>query len=238
MRLPEPINSNQARGEVHHCYIAATGGGKTTYIIKGETIPKSGAQVVFFDPYRNYAGKRFKGQEVKAFTEFAPFYRHVLSCRAAGKPFKAALVKPATPENIEIYAAMVWAMGDGKAKTLYNVMEEFASAADTTAKLKGKAGELFRGGRQFGIENHVAFQRLQEVPKTVISQSGVWWCGAMDSRVDAVGIAKQRGVDVEMLCSLKPAPENAGLAEYVLIKKGIDNYKRGEIRCFTPQKAA
>ncbi|TKE73482.1 hypothetical protein FCV54_24945, partial [Vibrio sp. F12] len=72
---------------------------------------------------------------------------------------------------------------------LYTVIEELASCVETSGKLRGRAGELLRGGRQYGLVVHSIFQRGQEVPKTVTEQSSVWWVGAVNSLSDAQWIA-------------------------------------------------
>jgi DNA helicase HerA-like ATPase len=230
LRLPEPKNSNVRLPPQHTLYVATTGGGKTTAVKKLDTVPK-GAQVVFFDPYRNYAGKKFKGQTVQAFTEFAPFARAVLAARKKKIGFKIALVKDANMQNLETFAAIVWSLGDGNKPALHVVIEELASAVETAGKLKGKAGELWRGGRQFGLVMHSLFQRMQEVPKTVVSQSVNWWVGGLASSSDAEYISKAKGHDIREISALKTAQHNKGIAQYLLFGNGIGNVKQGELNC-------
>lgn len=230
LRLPMPINSNPALDAEHVVYIATTGGGKTTAAKKLGLIPK-GSQAVFFDPYQNYAGSKFQGQTVKTFTEFGAFARALVAARKKKASFKLALVKEANAQNLEIFAAIVWSCGDGRKPPLYTVVEELGSTAETTGKLKGKAGELWRGGRQFGIRLHAMFQRTQEVPKTVSSQSPTWWVGGLASMADAIYISKQKSHDVNAIAALKTAKVNRGFAQYLLFKDGIGNVEKGEINC-------
>ncbi|MDN2481118.1 hypothetical protein [Vibrio agarivorans] len=230
LKLPSPKNANQTLPALHTVYVAGTGGGKTTAIKKLNLVPR-GAQVVFFDPYENYCTGKFKGQNVQRFTEFAPFARALVAARAKNSSFKCALVKPATMENLEMFAAIVWSVGDGFKKPLHVVIEELGSAAETSTKLNGRAGELWRGGRQFGLVVHSAFQRTQEVPKTVITQSTVWWVGPLSSLSDAKAINTYKGVSVEVLSRLKSPKDNHGIAEYLLIKEGIDNMTEGKLAC-------
>lgn len=230
IRLPPPRNSNQALNPEHVVYIGTTGSGKTTAVKKMGLVPK-GSQAAFFDPYENYSGKRFQGQQVRGFREFAPFARALVAGRASGKPFKIALIKEATPENVEMFAQIIWSLGDGHKPLFHVVVEELASASETAGKLQGKAGELWRGGRQYGLVMHSCFQRPQEVPKTVISQSPTWWVGALQSQVDAVYVNKARGVSVSELSSLKSAKNNNGIAEYMLIGEGVGNVQKGKFNC-------
>lgn len=232
IRLPPPRNSNQKLDPAHVVYIGTTGSGKTTAVKKMGLVPK-GSQAAFFDPYENYSGKRFQRQQVRGFREFAPFARALVAGRASGKPFKIALIKEATPENVEMFARIIWSLGDGHKAPFHVVIEELASASETTGKLRGKAGELWRGGRQYGIVMHSCFQRPQEVPKTVISQSSNWWVGPLDAESDATYISKARGVSFNELVSLKMPKNNNGIGEYVLIGSGVGNVKKGELNCKT-----
>lgn len=230
LRLPMPVNSNQAHPPKHVVYIATTGGGKTTAVKKLGLIPK-GSQAVFFDPYQNYSGKKFQGQNVQTFTEFGAFARALVAARKHKRGFKLALVKDATMENLETFAAIVWSCGDGNKPLLHVAIEELGTIAETTGKLKGKAGELWRGGRQFGLVLHSMFQRTQEVPKTVISQSPYWWVGGLASMADAEYISKQKAYDVSQISALKTAQANNGIAEYLLFSDQIGDVKSGTINC-------
>ncbi|MCG3728991.1 hypothetical protein [Vibrio cincinnatiensis] len=232
IRLPPPRNSNQALNAEHVVYIGTTGSGKTTAVKKMGLVPK-GSQAAFFDPYENYSGKRFQGQQVRGFREFGSFAKALVAGRSGKKPFKVALIKEATPENVEMFARIIWALGDGLKPQFHVVIEELASASETAGKLQGKAGELWRGGRQYGLVMHACFQRPQEVPKTVISQSPNWWVGALQSSVDAKYISDARGVPITQLASLKSAKFNKGIAEYLLVGEGIGNIKQGQINCKT-----
>ncbi|SEG21589.1 hypothetical protein [Vibrio hangzhouensis] len=230
LRLPEPKNSNVSLPPKHTLYVATTGGGKTTAVKKLDTVPK-GAQVAFFDPYRNYAGKKFKGQMVQTFTEFAPFARALVTARKKKAAFKIALVKDANVQNLETFAAIIWSLGDGNKPEFHVVIEELASAVETSGKLKGKAGELWRGGRQFGLVMHSLFQRMQEVPKTVVTQSVNWWVGGLASASDAEYVSKAKGHDVRNISALKTAEHNHGVAQYLLFGNGIGNVEWGSVDC-------
>ncbi len=115
------------------------------------------------------------------------FVKALVLARKRGKSFKLAYVpsEGACGDELEFFSAAVWAVGNGDADRLHVVIEELASCVETSGKLKGKAGELWRGGRQYGLVLHSIFQRGQEVPKTVTEQSPVWWIGAVNSMADA-----------------------------------------------------
>lgn len=87
--FPNPVNSNAALNAKHTIYVAGTGGGKTSAVFATDFIPKS-AQVVIFDPYKGYVGRKLKGQKVLGTESRAKFVKALLSARRSGKPFKLA----------------------------------------------------------------------------------------------------------------------------------------------------
>jgi hypothetical protein len=242
LRLPNPVNSDPSHDAEHVIYIAGTGGGKTSAVKYLGLVPK-GAQVVFFDPYRNYADKKFQGQTCHATRSRVTFVKSLLMARQQGKAFKLAYVPTngAVAEELEFFSAVVWAMGNGRAPKLHVVIEELASCVETSGKLKGRAGELLRGGRQYGLVIHTVFQRGQEVPKTVTDQSPVWWVGSVNSTTDAGWVAERKGVDINDIASLVSAKMNKKrigkpIAEYMMIREGIGNIERGAFNCMTGKK--
>ncbi|WP_028025585.1 hypothetical protein [Enterovibrio calviensis] len=242
--LPNPINSNPALDAQHVIYLAGTGGGKTSAVKLMGLVPK-GAQAVFFDPYRNYAEQKFQGQMCHSTSSRAMFLKALAQMRRKGAPFKLAYVprSGATSEELEFFASVVWALGNGNAPALHTIIEELASCAETSGKLKGRAGELLRGGRQFGLVVHSVFQKGQEVPKTVTDQSSTWWVGAMNSTNDAKWVADRRSLLVDEVASLVSAKMNKQrigkpIAEYILISDGIGNAERGALHCVTGVKKA
>ncbi|WP_443083723.1 hypothetical protein [Vibrio sp. VB16] len=239
IKLPNPINSNPSLDAEHTVYIGTTGSGKTTAVKVMDTIPKSGAQVAFFDPYLNYAGSKFKGQMVQVFRSHQKdmFIRALFTARKKNNAFKISYIpESATESELEFFCSVIWSLGDGHRAPFHTVIEELASCVETAGKLKGKAGELLRGGRQFGIVVHTVFQRTQEVPKTVISQSDTWWVGALASAKDAEYIANAKGISLSQLTALKSAKANKlklgkPIAEYLLIKNGIGNVHKSSFDC-------
>ncbi len=236
--FPNPVNSNAALNAKHTIYVAGTGGGKTSAVFATDFIPKS-AQVVIFDPYKGYVGRKLKGQKVLGTESRAKFVKALLSARRSGKPFKLAYLPKhgACDEELEFFSAVVWSMGNGKAPELHTVIEELASCAETSGKLKGKAGELLRGGRQFGLVVHTLFQKAQEVPKTVTDQSARWWIGKLSSLRDVNWIVNQREIEASAITALVSAKMNLEkigrpVAEY-LISLDIGDYKKGAFDCTT-----
>ncbi|WP_102560326.1 hypothetical protein, partial [Vibrio splendidus] len=166
------------------------------------------------------------------------FVKSLVMARRRGGSFKLAYIPAngATGGELEFFASVVWSVGNGRASRLYTVIEELASCVETSGKLRGRAGELLRGGRQYGLVVHSIFQRGQEVPKTVTEQSSVWWVGAVNSMSDAQWIADKRGLDVNTIATLKSAKVNKQrigkpIAEYLLIRDGIGNIEHKALNC-------
>ncbi|MFL7011916.1 hypothetical protein [Enterovibrio norvegicus] len=237
--LPNPVNANPSHDAEHTVYIAGTGGGKTSAVKFMGLVPK-GSQAVFFDPYSNYSGAKFQGQMCHGTASRSQFLKALIIERKRGAAFKLAYVPPngATSEELEFFASVVWAVGNGRASKLHVIIEELASCAETSGKLKGRAGELLRGGRQYGLVVHSVFQRGQEVPKTVTDQSSTWWIGAVNSQNDAQWLAARRGIDVSVITGLVSAKVNKTrigepVAHYLLVRDGIGNVKHAAFHCAT-----
>lgn len=166
LKLPNPINSNPAHDAEHTIYVAGTGGGKTSAVKHMGLVPK-GSQVVFFDPYSNYAGAKFQGQMCHSTSSRLAFLKALLLARKRGKSFKLAYVPAsgATEHELEFFSSVVWSVGNGRAPKLHTVIEELASCVETSGKLRGRAGELLRGGRQYGLVVHSVFQKGKKCRK-------------------------------------------------------------------------
>ncbi|ASJ40809.1 hypothetical protein [Vibrio vulnificus] len=244
LKLPNPVNSNPSLDAEHIIYVAGTGGGKTSAVKHLGYVPKA-SQAVFFDPYRNYAGQKFQGQQCHGTSSRLAFLKSLLMARKRGQSFKLAYVPEfgACADELEFFSSVVWSMGNGQAPKLHAVIEELASCVESSGKLLGKAGELWRGGRQFGLVCHSVFQKGQEVPKTVTDQSSTWWIGAVNSVADARYLADKKGLNVreiETLISAKVNKERIGkpIAEFLLVKDGIGNVSKQAFNCATGLKVA
>lgn len=173
----------------------------------------------------------------------ALFIKALIVARRSGQSFKLAYVPSggASIDELQFFSAVVWSMGNGRAKKLHVIIEELASCVESPGKLKGKAGELLRGGRQYGLVIHTVFQRGQEVPKTVTDQSSTWWIGAVNDINDACWINQKRGIDIDTIVNLVSAKVNKQrigkpIVEYLLIRDGIGNVEHKALNCATGAK--
>lgn len=214
-------NPNEKLKSKHVLYCSASGGGKTTAIHNLGKIPKN-EPVVLWDPYKtfNKVGRR----KVEQHTEFEHFYRRLayLHGRSRGQPFAISLVGKSGKEAFELFGKMVWSVADGN-KILHVVFEELLRVVTSTAKADGILGELYQGGRKFGLICHALFQRGQEVPKTVLRGSPYKWVG----KVDDVDDAKYWAPKLD-----KPPQEIAALVDlhYFLKSPGANNVTKGILR--------
>lgn len=224
--MPQPINPNKALNAQHVVYVGTTGSAKTTAIRKLGFIPRE-AQVIYFDPYHDHAS----AANVNVFTSWGKFFIAAWNTRKKKARFRLALVGMArTPENLERFAHIAWSLGDGHhAKPLHVVIEELARFTATPSKLTGTAGELWTGGRKFGLIMHTTFQRGQEVPKTVISESAYAYIGAVGGGRDAKYLSETYDIPVDEIKKLKSARETGGVADYILRSPGYENWEKGKM---------
>ena len=225
IRLPQPVNANNALSAEHTIYVATSQGGKTTAVKKLGRI-KATDQVLFFDPFGDYANQPFQGRKVRSYDDWTSFLKAVVAGRKTGQGFKIAKTfkYEATPEDMDLFCQIAWALGDGThAKSLHVVLEEFAELSRTSAKADGYSGKIVRVGRKFGVVAHTLFQRGQEVPNTVLSNAPYKWVGMQETSTDCAYLAEKTGVPMTEIQSL-------GKLEYVLKKPGnMNNWSRGSL---------
>lgn len=127
MKLPNPVNKNNAHNAEHVCYMGTTGSCKTTAIRRLNFIERQ-SQVVMFDPYSEHLEAPLKGGRVQACYSFDEFYHKAWFARKKKAAFRLALVEQdRTRENLEQFANMVWSLGNGHhPKKLHCVIEELA----------------------------------------------------------------------------------------------------------------
>lgn len=236
MKFPPPLNKNNRHHAEHVCYLGTTGSCKTTAIQTLGFIKKTD-QVVIFDPYAEHAGQQVGQQRVKGFDTPDTFYQALWAARKTATPFAYALTdQPRTPAALERFANMVWSVCDGHhVKRLHCVIEELAKFTHQVSKLDGVAGELWTGGRGFGLVMHTTFQRSQEVPKTVLNESAYFYIGAVATPANAKWIDENLGVPKDEVLALSTVRDTGKHADYLLKSPGIGNWKKGQI---TPPRRA
>lgn len=208
--MREPINPNNALKGLHTSYIATTGGGKSQAVLQMGLIPRA-SQVLLFDPAEDYDLRAFMIAAMKA--------------RRKRASFRIALTIEATKSNLMAFCAFAWTLGDG-GRLLHVVLEEMAVCELGSGKAEGALNKLCVLGRKFGFILHSVYQRPQQVPKTVLSQSNRVWCGKQKTSLDAKYISNEIDLTVEQIKTLKPL-------EYFYSDE-MGNIRRGRLR--TPRR--
>lgn len=237
-----PVNENNELKAKHVCYLAGTGGGKTTAV---KLLGMVGEQVAIFDMYGDY---RYDARRKSPFnglggrpvyhyktrsafaTAFADAWRSGQKFAVAYSPefsdkLKGEKLTAARRTELEWFGSLMWAAADGN-RELHIIIEELAKLARTAGKDDTIVGEIATGGRKFGLILHAIFQRSQEVPKTIWNNSPRKVLGAQESRHDAKLIAVE--LDAELSDVIQISKQNAEHEDkrlYYLVKSrgGIGN---------------
>ena len=208
------VNENNELDPLHVCYLAGTGGGKTTAVKLIDGL--MGEQVAIFDLYGDYkhdARKKtpFNGlggrptyhyqTRTKFAQAFADAWRSGQRFVVAYSPqFSESLnqeqLKQAKQKELHWFGRLMWAAADGN-RRLDVIIEELAKLSSTAGKDDSIIGELATGGRKFGLVLHTIFQRSQEVPKTIWNNSPRKVLGAQESRHDAKLISVELDADLK-----------------------------------------
>ncbi|KZN46006.1 hypothetical protein [Pseudoalteromonas luteoviolacea] len=236
------INENNALKATHICYLAGTGGGKTTAV---KLMGLVGKCVAIFDLYGDYKydGRKagpfngLGGRPVYHYSNRNSFAQAFISAWSSGLAFAVAY-RPEFPKNISAeklkrakqaelhwFASLVWEASDGN-RQLDVIIEELAKLSDTIGKDDSIVGELATGGRKYGIALHTIFQRSQEVPKTIWSNSPRKVLGSQESQADAKRISIELDAelsDVYQLSKMNSKYEDERLHYIVKSKGGIGN---------------
>lgn len=206
------VNPNNSLKAEHVCYIAGTGGGKTTAVKLARLF---GDCVAIFDVYNDYrydgrSKSAFNGLGGRAVYHFATrkaFAAAFVDAWRSGKKFVVAYtptfpaslrgddLRKARQVELHWFAQLMWEASDGK-RQLHVIIEELAKLSDTVGKDNSIVGELATGGRKFGIVLHTIFQRSQEVPKTIWNNSPRKVLGAQESQGDAKQISVELDADL------------------------------------------
>lgn len=226
----QPINPNDQLDAGHALYAGTTGAGKSVATWKMGLI-KATDQVVLWDLYGQYKGKKFLGREVRTYSTLGGFLKAAYAGRKTNRGFKIAFTPIVIPqsknEKRELflkYCSAVWSLGDGlHKKLLHCIMEEINRVTTTTGDEDSIYGELLEVGRKFGFRVHSVSQRLAPIPNTVISMSGYKWVGVQEAEGDVSRIARELGVTADEVKALAKL-------EYYFKTPGFGNIKKGKLR--------
>jgi hypothetical protein len=197
------INPNTARN-AKHCSIACmTGAGKGVAMNTLGLIPKK-YPVIIFDLHGEY--KKLNGRKVYAYKTQRNFAKMFAKAWSSGKPFVLAYTPQITGKTdkerkqskldaAHWFGRLAWAAADGN-RILYTVFEEFGEYTQGSGDENSIIGDIWTGGRKFGLRAIAIFQRAANVSKKIWENSPIKVIGAQG------GINDQERVVREMGCTI------------------------------------
>lgn len=190
-------NPNHSLPNRHTLYLGDTGNGKSQALKQNPEVPKSGIQLIIWDPGEDHKAHRYR--------DCAQFKAALIRGIRSGKGFRIALTVPLairTRATHEWFCRVVAEVLDGRYLT-YVIDEELSMISRGAAQADTWHGFLLNEGRKFGLIYHGTIQYPQEMPKSVYRAARVLWVGGQD--VEAVRyVAKRLGVKEQEIMDLKP----------------------------------
>ena len=176
-----------------HVFVSAKTGGGKSQAMRNVVVPKSGIRAMFWDPDKDHYCNRFdnKGHYLKALS----------AAIASGKPFRIGWSGDDDQETFEWFCQAAWKVLDGDFDT-WVVMEEMADM-NLGQKLPPFFGKLLKRGRKYGGIIVTNSQRVQDVPKALITQSAVTYLGQQENH-DAKYLERITGIPARTLENLQP----------------------------------
>jgi len=167
-QLATPPNENHSLPNRHTGYLAASGYGKSQAAKQNPEIPKKNARLLLWDPGRDHKATRF--------TDRVSFLKAVSKAMRSGRGFRIAWSGVQDVATFEWFCTVVWQCLDGN-KLLYVILEELAAVQPSSGKAPPVCGMLFNQSRKFGGIIHWTTQRGQEISKTVIDNTEIFYIG-------------------------------------------------------------
>lgn len=182
------INEDSSLPNRHRFTTAITGGGKTQAI---KNLTKASKRAVFWDPDNDHSCKHYSDKQA-----FLVALKTVMA-----KGGRIGWNGDDDEKTFEWFMMCMWAALDGS-KPLDIVIEE---AADVGLKqsMPKWTGKMWRRSRKYGGILTVGTQRVQEVPKSFITQAGETYIGIQRAN-DQHYIKRQTGLAPEKMGALDP----------------------------------
>lgn len=184
----------------HVVVVGSSGGGKST-LIKARTRQES--RLVVWDPHFEYDAHR-----LRSLAELSK------AIRAAGsKRFRLAYTpRDPEPQTFEQFAKLI-TLTMSADRPMAVVVDEVADV--THAGKAGKySGQLYRGGRKFGLTIYTGSQRPQEVSKTIYSQSATRLACFTEDPKDRKAVESGTTIPAAEIAEL-PLPAEVGRVDYI-----------------------
>ena len=184
-------NEDSSLGVRHVFVTAKTGGGKSQ-IMRNDIVPKSGVRAFFWDVDCDHLCVRFD--------EKGKLLRAVKSAITSGKPFRIGWSGDDSQETFNWFCEVVWRCLDGDFDT-YIILEELADL-EMGQRALPMLGKLLKRGRKYGGIVIGNTQRIQEVPKSLITQAKTVYIGKQSAH-DAKYLERILGIPARDIENLK-----------------------------------
>lgn len=245
------INPNQARNAEHTAISMITGGGKGVAINNLNIIDKR-HPVMIFDPHGEY--KKIAGRKVYRYRTQMNFAKIFRKAWASGKPFALAYHpkvtgntdkerKKSLVDAAHWFGRLAWAAADGD-RILYTVFEEFGEYTQGSGDEDSIIGQIWTGGRKFGIRAIAIFQRAANVSKKIWENSPNKVIGVQGGKLDQERVCREVGCIVADVVDLgyrnkslemyaKSIDEMVRTKVHYLYSKSAGTFEK--VACYVPQ---
>ncbi|NIB44743.1 hypothetical protein HBA55_34505 [Pseudomaricurvus alkylphenolicus] len=188
----EPPNEDTSL-ENRHVFVAAKTGGGKSQVMRNEIVPAKNVRAVFWDPDKDHRCNHFNNRR--------QYLTALAKAHKARRPFRIGWSGDSSKESFAWWCESVWGVLDGKFDT-WIVTEELADL-DMQNRTIRQYNTLNKRSRKYGGIMVGNTQRIQEVPKTLVTQSAVVWIGQHEYQ-DAAYIEKMTGLKKADLSALEP----------------------------------
>lgn len=178
---------------VRHVFVTAKTGGGKSQIMRNDIVPRSGVRAFFWDVDNDHYCVRFDNK--------GAFLKAVKAAISSGKTFRIGWNGKDDQSTFTWFCEVVWRCLDGRYDT-YIVLEELADLEMGQRTLEG-LGTLLKRGRKYGGIVVSNTQRVQEVPKALITQAAQAYIGRQSAH-DAKYLERVLGIPA---ASIERLPE-------------------------------
>lgn len=179
--------------ENRHVFVAAKTGGGKSQVMRNVIVPPRGVRAVFWDPDKDHKCTHYSNRKA--------FLLALAKADAAKKPFRIGWSGDSEKSTFAWWCEAVWRILDGHFDT-WIITEELADLGMSNTVIP-EYNTLSKRSRKYGGILVGNTQRIQEVPKTFVTQAATLWVGLHEFQ-DAIYIEKMTGLKKEEVSTLKP----------------------------------
>jgi hypothetical protein len=173
---------------VRHLFVTAKTGGGKSQIMRNHLVPAKGVRAFFWDPDKDHYCERYTSKK--------EFLNAVHKALTGGGTFRIGWSGEDDQATFTWFCGVVWRCLDGDFDT-YVILEELADLEMGQKTLPG-LGKLLKRGRKYGAIVIGNTQRVQEVPKGLITQAKQSYIGKQSAH-DAKYLSRVLGLDARLI---------------------------------------